>query len=110
MPRFRKKPVEIEAVLWMGREEDLPAVFALVPRREDGSFDLPRDVHVDAGLGFVPALGTLDIPTLEGVMTARPGDWIIRGVAGELYPCKPEIFATTYEPVDPSALVNEGES
>lgn len=38
-----------------------------------------------------------DIHTLEGIMTAQPGDWIIRGVKGELYPCKPDIFAATYE-------------
>ena len=42
--------------------------------------------------------GLLKIKTLEGVMTAQRGDWIILGVAGELYPCKPDIFATTYEP------------
>ena len=40
----------------------------------------------------------LFIETLEGVMEARPCDWIIRGVAGEIYPCKPDIFAATYEP------------
>jgi len=42
----------------------------------------------------------LDIPTLEGVMHASPGDWIIRGIQGELYPCKPDIFAATYEPAE----------
>jgi hypothetical protein len=39
------------------------------------------------------------VATLEGEMTARPGDWIIRGIAGELYPCKPEIFEKSYEPI-----------
>jgi len=43
--------------------------------------------------------GYVDIRTLEGVMRADPGDWIIRGVRGELYVCKPDIFAETYEPV-----------
>ena len=43
------------------------------------------------------------IKTLEGVMHASPGDWIIRGVNGELYPCKPDIFAKTYEPANPAA-------
>jgi len=38
------------------------------------------------------------IPTLEGEMTASPLDWIIKGVSGEIYPCKPDIFAATYEP------------
>lgn len=42
----------------------------------------------------------LDIPTLEGVMRANAGDWIITGVKGERYPCKPDIFAATYEAVD----------
>jgi hypothetical protein len=41
---------------------------------------------------------SLRIRTLEGVMTASPGDWVIRGVAGEFYPCKPDIFSATYEP------------
>ena len=43
----------------------------------------------------------LDIPTLEGVMKASPGDYIIRGVQGEFYPCKPNIFEDTYEVVGP---------
>lgn len=43
--------------------------------------------------------GFLVIETLEGAMEAKPGDWIIRGVGGELYPCKPSIFAATYDPV-----------
>ena len=41
----------------------------------------------------------LEIVTLEGTMYASPGDWIIRGVAGEFYPCKPDIFAATYEAI-----------
>ena len=41
----------------------------------------------------------MQIETQEGLMTADPGDWIIRGVAGEIYPCKPAIFAATYDPV-----------
>lgn len=41
---------------------------------------------------------SVQIPTLEGVMTANPGDWIITGVNGERYPCKPDIFEKTYEP------------
>lgn len=42
----------------------------------------------------------LTIKTLEGVMRADPGDWIIRGIKGEIYPCKPDIFEATYEPVN----------
>lgn len=40
------------------------------------------------------------IETLEGTMTANPGDWIITGVKGERYPCKPDIFEATYEPIE----------
>jgi hypothetical protein len=47
----------------------------------------------------------LDIPTLEGTMRAEQGDWIIRGVHGEFYPCKPDIFAATYEPAEDIANV-----
>lgn len=49
--------------------------------------------------GFI--MGTCcDIKTLEGVMRGDPGDWIIRGIAGEIYPCKPAIFEKSYEPID----------
>ena len=98
MPKFRKKPVVIEAVRWDGHEGTIKAVFDLNPVLPV----LPDDGQYvgGPGLGYVPALGTLDIPTLEGTMTAQPGDWIIRGVQGEIYPCKPDIFEATYEPVD----------
>lgn len=92
--RYRKKPVVIDAVQWDGTEACMKVVLELV------DFDkLPSDgIHVNNGLGYGPTEGTLDIPTLEGVMTASPGDWIIRGVKGEIYPCKPDIFEATYEP------------
>ena len=79
--KFRKKPVVIDADQW------LPG--AALP-------DLPP------GLSIVEDAGRLcvAIPTLEGVMLARPGDWIIRGIAGEYYPCKPDIFEATYEAVE----------
>lgn len=81
MSKFRKKPVVIEAVQFDGT---LVSVEGLnIP---ECSQDLCSD--------------TLQIPTLEGVMTANPGDWIIRGVKGEFYPCKPDIFAATYEAVE----------
>ena len=49
---------------------------------------------------FTPNSGHLLIGTLEGTMAAAPGDWVIKGVAGEFYPCKPDIFEATYEPVE----------
>ena len=52
------------------------------------------------GWSIDPATGALLIVTLEGVMSASPGDYIIRGVQGEFYPCKPDIFHSTYEHVE----------
>lgn len=94
--KFRKKPVVIDAVRWDGSEKCLnEVIFPFI-----GDFaELPDDnLHVHKGIGYTPAQGELDIPTLEGTMTAKPGDWIIRGVKGEFYPCKADIFAATYEP------------
>ncbi len=97
MPKFRKKPVEIEAVEWKG-PESWPAVLAMAPDASDKVF-LFDHLSVD-----------LQIRTLEGVMTASPGDWVIRGVKNELYPCKPDIFAATYEasPVDLADVDTDG--
>jgi len=96
--KFRKKPIVIEAVQWDGTEKCLNEV--VLPFFGDIS-KLPSDgVHVHPGVGFTPPDGGLHIPTLEGTMTASPGDWIIRGVAGEFYPCKDAIFRATYEKVE----------
>jgi hypothetical protein len=82
MPKFRKKPVVIEAVQHRAGEQP---------------YELAQDV-IDGRIRFLED-GTALIATLEGTMQAMPGDWIIRGVKGELYPCKPDIFAATYEAV-----------
>lgn len=82
MAKFRKKPVVIEAFQYRTGEQD---------------YRLASDVI--AGNVSYPEDGTMLIRTLEGEMIARSGDWIIRGVKGELYPVKPDIFAATYEPV-----------
>lgn len=87
--KYRKKPVVIEAFQVHpddGQTRLLPPPW-LVEKIVDGS------VRPLSG-------GGLDIITLEGVMRADVGDWIIRGVQGELYPCKPDIFAATYEPAE----------
>lgn len=78
--KYRKKPVVIEA--WLNTDDGEP-----VPAWVDEA-----STRV-AGGGF-------GISTLEGLMFAGPGDWIIRGIKGEVYPCKPDIFAATYEAVD----------
>ena len=80
MQKFRKKPVTIEAVRFTG--VNFSEVEAFVGGR-------CRSTHSGNPL----------IETLEGSMMASPGDWIIKGVKGEFYPCKPDIFAATYEPV-----------
>ncbi len=84
--KFRKKPVVIEAVQFNGVENDLQELFDLTK----GS---TRELVVDALENY------LTIQTLEGEMRADVGDWIIKGVQGELYPCKPDIFEQTYEKV-----------
>lgn len=89
MAKFRKKPVVIDAVQWDGSEKGWHEV--VVP------FAKPDDVFFCEGPG---GLIELEIDTLEGKMTAAKNDWIIRGVMGELYPCKPDIFAATYEPAE----------
>jgi len=88
MPKFRKKPVVIEAVQWDGTEKGWKSV--VVPL----SHGTGMEVQFCEGPG---TLVELEIETLEGKMTASSGDWIIRGVKDELYPCKPDIFAATYE-------------
>jgi hypothetical protein len=80
---YRKKPVVIEAVQWTGA---MAPVAALV------GHDLPT-------FGPPAHSGSLRIATLEGDHECRLGDWIIKGVQGELYPCKPDIFEATYEAV-----------
>ena len=86
MSKYRKKPVVIEAHQLPPIGTDATQELVAFLTSTDQEWTSERD-------------GTLDIYTLEGVMTANPGDWIIRGVQGELYPCKPDIFAATYEEV-----------
>ena len=83
--RFRKKPVVIEAVQFTG-----------VNFAELSAF-CGNDVQ--SARGSEGPNAALEIHTPEGTMRASVGDWIIRGVQGEFYPCKPEIFAATYEAV-----------
>lgn len=88
--KFRKKPIVVLAV----RARD--AMFAA---EKDWRAMPPwlAEVYERGGVVFSP--DGVHLPTLEGTMLASPDDWIIYGVKGEVYPCKPDIFATTYEPV-----------
>ncbi|HEL2244972.1 hypothetical protein ACYKKI_03760 [Streptococcus suis] len=81
MPKFRKKPVVVEAVQW--NSKNYFDIIRLTGRRDIRFFDD----------------GSCIIPTLEGDMIAKKGDYIIKGIKGEFYPCKPDIFNATYEVV-----------
>lgn len=91
--RYRKKPVEIEAVQWTG--ENLEEIKAFVG--ESLIYDI-IDTAWKVGKGRPYVL--MKIKTLEGDMIASEGDYIIKGIAGEFYPCKPDIFKATYEEVE----------
>ena len=82
MAKFRKKPIVIEAMRWDGSNQSAAQIMHWCGRKlENGN-------------------GLMIIDTLEGDMRANVGDWIIRGIQGEIYPCKPDIFEETYEAVD----------
>src|SRR6516165_1063321 len=93
MSKYRKKSVEIEAVQWDGNNIDEILEFVDADDRWKNRIELK---YVEGGpvIGS-PAFSILQIPTPEGIMTAQRGDWIIRGVLGELYPCKPDFFDAT---------------
>jgi len=106
MAKFKKKPIVIEAVQLHWDTWDEMCEHAGVGRLEDGK---PTGCYVDgdgqAYAADAPRIGPpaerigLWIPTLEGLMLGVEDDWIIRGIKGELYPCKPDIFEETYEPL-----------
>jgi hypothetical protein len=90
MPKFRKKPVVIHAVQWKKdnfESEFIPLVI------------LAHEISGEAEHYTLSKEKELTIHTLEGDHLANVGDWIIVGVKGEMYPCKPDIFEMTYEPV-----------
>jgi len=83
--KFRKKPVVIDAMQWTG--DNLRECIDFLGDSRDGT----------SGKGHATEIY---IATMEGVMVARVGDWLIQGVKGEFYPCKPDIFEATYEKVE----------
>lgn len=85
--KFRKKPVVIDAVRFGGAGDTNRVMNWL-------------SLHGASVAGWLFHDTDIVIPTLEGSMTASPGDWIIRGVKGEFYPCKHDIFAATYDPAE----------
>jgi hypothetical protein len=83
--KYRKKPVVVEAVQWMATKQSWDAIMELGDIRWK-----PGEMGSDTFL----------IETIEGDHLVRKGDFVIRGVKGEFYPCKPNIFAATYEPAE----------
>ena len=85
--KYRKKPVVVDAMQLPPIDEDV------TPALLDFLHGMSETWESERG-------GYLVIHTMEGDMTAKPGDWIIKGVKGEYYPCKPDVFDLTYERVD----------
>lgn len=113
--QFRKKPVVIEAEQWDGTAAGATPIIDWILsgngtaryHDNDGSPTCPENHETmpfrycpQKGCGWMEGGSSLVIDTLEGAMAAKPGDWIIKGVHGEYYPCKPDIFDATYEAVD----------
>ena len=84
MTKYMKRPVVIEAIQWLGNN-----VWEVAEFLESGARKFHADIDVDKK--------TIAIETLEGTMTASQYDYIIKGIKGEFYPCKPDIFNETYE-------------
>ncbi|KMW13729.1 hypothetical protein [Enterocloster citroniae] len=95
--KYRKKPVVIEAFQWTGGSE----------QEEDPVWIIRA---IKNGIAWFENAGTLDVKlmirTLEGIHEASVGDYIIQGIAGEIYPCKPDIFLATYEPAVTKVSMN----
>ena len=113
MPKYRKKPVVVEATQWFENgdhpDDDVFRVFEdsgarPAMAREGAVVRYYRHPNDDGLRECEKCRGTMHIhgwiDTLEGGHIVCPGDWIIRGVAGEFYPCKASIFADTYEAVE----------
>ena len=107
---YRKKPIVIEARQLSGKAGDIydnviswivandnPWLIGNALESSSLRYENDADTVPDRGIWIDPADGALMIRTLEGDMRVSYGDWIIKGVSGELYPCKPDIFEMTYE-------------
>jgi hypothetical protein len=100
MDRYRKRPVEIEAVQWDGTAEGATRIIDwILSHGSTASYTCSNPDRCAENDGDTPH--SISIHTLEGTMRSDLDDWIIRGVQNEFYPCKPDIFAKTYEPVEP---------
>ena len=122
--KYRKKPVEVEA-MQMPTENNEDAVRAIAIWMVLNGYD--GNLHDEPTFGWSPACfhidehgnelplpehhsNFLDIETLEGDLSAGLGDWVVKGIQGEFYPVKPDIFAATYEEVEETKVVREEQS
>lgn len=101
MNRYVKKPIAIEAVKWKGFNNDEIKDFA----GDSVKIEVIREGDADNG---IPPSVDCSIETLEGVMKANVGDYIIKGVNGEFYPCKQDIFEKTYLHEDDMGNISDG--
>lgn len=92
---FQKRPIQIEAMQWDGTEAGAAPVLSWIATN-GGTAAFDR-IPVAASRYNIRYDLRIYVNTLEGPMTASPDDWIIRGVKGEFYPCKPDIFAASYQ-------------
>ena len=97
MAKFRKKPVIIDALLWNGNNHRAMYDFLTNYELKDEPMDSFGDNFY---LDFYKVRGGLVVKTLEGEHLANIGDYIIKGVKCEFYPCKPDIFELTYERIE----------
>ena len=117
--RVQKRPVVVEAMqMPTTKEGGMSAVRPIAEWMVDNGFEVdvewtrdidPNYIHSN-GEYVLPEYGVnfIEIETLEGTMTARLGDWVIRGVQGEFYPCKPDVFAETYLVLDDEGSPDHG--
>ena len=95
MGKYKKRSVEVDALQFNTLDDYLVIVEWM--KASGDTFALADEVRYSTPI--------MTIQTLEGVMAASPGDWIIRGIKGEFYPCKPDIFSATYDPVETDATM-----
>ncbi len=99
--KYRKKPVVIEAIQATGTPENNREIIDWTRGSDTPASMDRRCIEVDDGSVIQDTRPSLTISTLEGAMWVTPGDFVIKGVQGEFYPCKPDIFEATYEAVGP---------
>lgn len=91
---FKKKPVIIQALQFTGENADLVKTWL------GSKCEIGCEITTEPGSPIETETTYVYISTLKGVMKGNPGDFIIKGISGEFYPCKPEIFELTYEQVN----------